>query len=121
MNKRRLEKMAEEIRREVSGILTEHVKDPRLAMVTVTRVEVSNDIGAARIMVSVLGDEKKQEQAMQALEKARGYIRTELSSRIRLRQSPEISFRLDKSIEHGIRISSILEELSEQSGNLKEE
>lgn len=117
LNKRRLDKLAEEIRREIAAILTEEVKDPRLSMVSVTRIEVSNDLGSARILISVLGDEKKQEEAMQALEKARGFVRTELSNRIRLRHSPEISFKLDKSIEHGIRISSIINELnSDRSG-----
>lgn len=111
MNKRRLDKLAEEIRREISAILSEDVKDPRLSMVSVTRIEVSNDLGSARILVSVLGDEKKQEQAMQALERARGFVRTELANRIRLRHAPEIFFKLDKSIEHGIRISSIIDEL----------
>lgn len=112
LNQRRLDKLAEEIRREISAILTGEVKDPRLSMVSVTRIEVSNDLGSARILVSVLGDEKKQEQAMQALEKARGFVRSELSNRIRLRHSPEISFKLDKSIEHGIRISTIISEMN---------
>jgi len=118
VNRRRLEKMSEEIRREISGILSEQVKDPRLDMVSVTRVDVSNDLGSARIMVSVLGDEQKQEQAMQALEKGRGFIRAELSSRIRLRHVPEISFRLDKSIEHGMKIAAILDELNDRSGHI---
>jgi ribosome-binding factor A len=120
MNKRRLDKLAEEIKREISAILTEEVKDPRISMVSVTRVEVSNDLGAARVMLSILGDEKKQAETMQALEKARGFIRTELSNRIRLRQTPEINFRLDRSIEHGIRISSIIDELnSDRSGRIE--
>lgn len=119
MNQRRLDKLSEEIRREVSSILTEEVKDPRLSLVSVTRIEVSNDLGSARILVSVLGDEKKQEQAMQALEKARGFVRTEISNRIRLRHSPEISFKLDKTIEHGMRISSILDELNDRSGDVE--
>jgi ribosome-binding factor A len=120
MNKRRLEKMSEEIRREISAILAEDIKDPRLDLVSVTRVEVSNDLGSARILVSVLGDEQKQEQAMRALEKARGFVRTEVSNRIRLRHSPEISFKLDKSIEHGMRISSILDELNERSDDAEQ-
>ncbi|MGE5543577.1 MAG: 30S ribosome-binding factor RbfA, partial [Bacillota bacterium] len=116
----RLDKLAEEIRREISAILTEEIKDPRLSMVSVTRIEVSNDLGSARVLVSVLGDEQKQEEAMRALEKARGFVRTELSNRIRLRHSPEISFKLDKSIEHGIRISSIINELnSDRSGKIE--
>jgi ribosome-binding factor A len=119
LNQRRLEKFSEEIRRETSSILTEGVKDPRLNLVSVTRVEVSNDLGSARILVSVLGDESKQDQAMQALEKARGFVRTELSHRIRMRHSPEISFKLDKSIEHGMRISSIIDELNDRSGEVE--
>jgi len=121
LNQRRLEKLSEEIRREISAILAEEVKDPRLSMISVTRVEVSNDLGAARIFVSVLGDEKKQEQAMQALEKARGFLRTEVSNRIRLRHSPEISFKLDKSIEHGLKITSILDKLNADRSNDVEE
>jgi len=120
VNKRRLDRLAEEIKREISAILTEEVKDPRISMVSVTRVEVSNDLGSARVMLSVLGDEKKQAEVMQALEKARGFIRTELSNRIRLRQTPEINFRLDRSIEHSIRISSIINELnSDRSGGIE--
>ncbi|MGI6548864.1 MAG: 30S ribosome-binding factor RbfA [Syntrophomonadales bacterium] len=111
LNQRRLDRLSEEIRREISAILAEDVKDPRLSMVSVTRIEVSNDLGSARVLISVLGDEKKQEEAMQALERARGFVRTELSNRIRLRQTPEISFKLDKSIEHGIRISTIIDKL----------
>lgn len=119
MNKRRMEKMAEEIRREVSQILAEEIKDPRLSLVSVTRVEVSNDLGSARIYVSVLGDEAKQADAQQALERARGFIRTEISSRIRLRHAPDISFRVDHSIEHGIRIADMLNKISseENRGN----
>lgn len=115
MNQRRIEKMAEEIRREVSGIIAEEMKDPRLSLVCVSRVEVTNDLGHARILISVLGDEQKQEEAVQALEKARGFVRTELSSRIRMRHAPEISFRLDKSVEHGMKINAILNDLKVNS------
>lgn len=115
MNKRRVEKMAEEIRREISGIIAEAMKDPRLSLVSVSRVEVTNDLGHARILISVLGDEQKQEEAIQALDKAKGFVRTELSNRVRMRHAPEISFRLDKSIEHGIKINAILDDLKAQS------
>lgn len=111
MNKRRGEKLAEEIKREISAILMEDTKDPRLKMVTVTRVEISNDLGHARVFVSVLGDEDRQKEALQGLERAQGFIRSEVGSRIRLRQVPELDFVLDRSIEHGIRIASLLAEL----------
>lgn len=117
MNKRRVEKMSEEIRREISGIIAEEMKDPRLNLVSVSRVEVTADLGHARILISVLGDEQKQEEAIQALEKAKGFVRTELSSRIRMRHAPEISFRLDKSIEHGIKINAILDDLKAHSND----
>jgi len=89
-----------------------------LSTVSVTRVEVSSDLGHARIHISVLGNEEKQQQTMKVLEKAKGFIRTELAQRIQLRHAPELEFRLDKSIEHGIRISSLLDEIkqNEDSG-----
>jgi ribosome-binding factor A len=74
-------------------------------------VEVTNDLSHALIMVSVLGDENKQEEALQALAKARGYLRTELASRIRLRHAPELTMRLDRSVEHSLKISALLDEL----------
>ncbi|MGE5415325.1 MAG: 30S ribosome-binding factor RbfA [Acidobacteriota bacterium] len=120
MNKRRLEKMAEEIRREISGILLEQIKDPRLSLASVTRVEVSNDMGHARVYISVLGDETKKQEAMQALDKAKGFIRSEVSNRIRLRQSPDMTFILDLSIEHGIKISTMLEEMKGQGSRSEE-
>ncbi|NLU50334.1 MAG: 30S ribosome-binding factor RbfA [Syntrophomonadaceae bacterium] len=116
MGQRRKERLAEEIRRELSGILFEEVKDPRIdaASVSVTRVEVSNDLSHARIYVSVLGDTKKCQDTMTALERGRGYIRSTLAGKLNLRHAPEIVFRLDKSIEHGVRISSLLSELKGQ-------
>ncbi|MGE5397892.1 MAG: 30S ribosome-binding factor RbfA [Chitinophagales bacterium] len=111
MKGRRLEKLSEEIKREISSILAGEMKDPRLGMISVTRVEVSNDLSHAVVYISALGEEDKREESMEALEKARGYVRTELSNRIRMRHAPEIHFRLDRSIEHGIKIAAILEEL----------
>lgn len=114
MNKRRLQRMAEEIKREISAILQEEIKDPRVSWASVTRVEVSNDLGHAVVYVSVLGDEAKQQEAMEALERAKGFVRGEVGNRIRLRHVPELAFRLDRSIEHGIKISSLLNELKDR-------
>ncbi len=85
-----------------------------------TRVDIPADISHARINISVLGDEKKQTETMQALQRARGYIRTELARQLQIRHAPELEFRLDRSIEHGIHISSLLEELSKEAESKKE-
>jgi ribosome-binding factor A len=115
MTKRRQERMSVEIQRFLAQILMEQIKDPRvdLSTVSVTRVDVSPDLGHARIHISVLGNEEKQQQTMKVLEKAKGFVRTELAKGIQLRHAPELEFRLDKSIEHGIRISSLLEEIKQ--------
>ncbi len=116
MSKRRQEKMSEEIKRTVSHVFQEGIKDPRIdqAAISITRVDLSNDMSHARINLSILGDQAKQEEMMNAVKTARGYIRTELARRLKVKHAPEIEFRLDKSIEHGIRISSILEELKDE-------
>ncbi|KUG02892.1 ribosome-binding factor a [hydrocarbon metagenome] len=117
MSRRRQEKLSEEIKRTVSHIFQEGIKDPRIeqAAISLTRVDLSNDMSHARINISILGDQSKQEEMMNAVKAARGYVRSELAHRLKVKHAPEIEFRLDKSIEHGIRISSILEELKEDS------
>jgi len=117
MSKRRQEKLSEEIKRTVSHIFQEGIKDPRIdqATISLTRVDLSNDLSHARINISVLGDQAKQEEMIDAVRTARGYIRSELARRLKVKHAPEIEFRLDKSIEHGIRIASILEELKDES------
>lgn len=115
MGKRRQEKMAVEIKRILATIIQEHIKDPRIdfSSVSVTRVDVAQDISHARVYISVLGDEAKQGETMSALQKARGYIRSQLAHAIQIRHAPELEFRLDRSIEHGLRISSLLDTLPE--------
>lgn len=115
MGKRRQERMSVEIKRVLANIIQEHIKDPRIdfTSVSVTRVDIPQDISHARVYISVLGDEEKQTETMQVLQKARGYIRTELARTIQIRHAPDLEFRLDKSIEHGIRISTLLESLPE--------
>ncbi|MGI5920618.1 MAG: 30S ribosome-binding factor RbfA [Syntrophomonadaceae bacterium] len=115
MNKRRQERMAVEIKRVLAQIIKDQVKDPRIdfSTLSITSVDVPNDVSHARIFISVLGDENRQNQTMKALEAARGFIRKELAQQIQVKHAPEIEFRLDKSIEHGIRISALLNEIKE--------
>ncbi len=114
MGKRRQERMSVEIKRMLSTIIQEEVKDPRIdfGCVSITRVDVAQDISHARVYISVLGNEEKQNETMQALQKARGYIRSELAKGIQIRHAPDLEFRLDKSVEHGIRIATLLHEIN---------
>lgn len=116
MSRRRQERMAGEIQRVMSHIIMDEIKDPRInpTTVSVTRVDVSSDLSHARINISILGDDAFRNESMKILEKARGFIRAELAGAIQLKHAPEIELRLDKSIEHGIKISSLLEEIKQE-------
>ncbi len=107
----RPERLAEAIKKEVSDLFQGELKDPRIGFATITGVEVSSDLKHAKIYVSVLGGNDEQESTMAALKKAQGFIRTELGRRIRLRHVPEITFKLDNSIEHGARVLKLLNEV----------
>lgn len=122
MSRRRQERMAVELKRTLSRILLEDIKDPRMdsSTVSVSRVEVTNDLGHARVYISILGDEQKQHETMAALEKARGFIRSGVAGEIQIRHAPEIEFRLDRSIEHGIHMSSLLDEIMEEGTKNRE-
>ena len=114
MSSNRKEKLQQEIKKVVSDILQKEVKDPSIGFVTVTSVDVSGDLRHAKIFVSILGEKGNQEDTLHALEKATGFIRTELGKRIRLRHVPEIVFKFDDSIEHGDHINKLLKQLHEE-------
>ena len=107
----RHERIAEEIRHEVSGMIAGELKDPRIAgLVTVTEVRVSPDLRHARIYVSVLGTDAEHASTLAGLNAAAGFIRRELSLRLLLRRSPEMHFVLDTSGPQGERIEQLLRE-----------
>lgn len=110
----RAQRVGEQIKKEVSDIFARGIKDPRVQFVTVTDVEVTGDLQQATIFVTVLGEEEDKEEAFQGLEKARGFIRSEIGKRIQLRKTPEIFFSFDESIEYGNRIESLLRDLNER-------
>ncbi|SDW05007.1 ribosome-binding factor A [Marinococcus luteus] len=110
----RAQRVGEQIKKEVSDIFSRGIKDPRVQFVTVTDVEVTGDLQQATIFITVLGEEKDKEEAFQGLEKARGFIRSEIGKRIQLRKTPEIFFSFDESIEYGNRIESLLRDLNER-------
>lgn len=105
----RHERLAEEILHEVSTMLAGELKDPRLAgSLTVAEVRLSPDLKHARIFVSVAGSEAERTSTLAALAAAAGYVRHELSERLRLRRAPEIHFVLDRSEEYGQHIEELL-------------
>lgn len=108
-----------EVQRELSSILCGGIKDPRVApMTSVVAVEVAPDLKTCKAYISVLGDKKVQEDTIKGLESAEGYIRRELARTINMRNTPEIKFIMDQSIEYGVNMSKKIDELTR---NLKDE
>lgn len=115
MSNLRAERIREVFKEEVGSMLQREIKDPRIGFVTVTDVEISGDLRHAKIYVSPFGPDTATERAtMEGLESAKGYIRTELGRRVRLRYTPEISFIIDKSIERGVRLTRLIDEVGEK-------
>ena len=113
----RHERIAEEIRHEISAMLAGELKDPRIAtMVTVTEVRVSPDMKQARIFVSVLGNDIEQKSTLKGLLAAAGFVRHEIAERLRLRRAPEMLFVLDHSEEYGQRIEALLRSAKKNDG-----
>lgn len=112
-SEQRIARLCQEIKRSASEII-KVMKDPRLGFVTVTDAEITRDLSYVRIYVSVLGDDASAEDTLAALKSGAGFFRTELGQRIRLRHTPEVSFRLDKTAQRGARIDELLAELREQ-------
>lgn len=114
MDNTRTNRVAEQMKKEIGDIINQKLKDPRVGFVTVTDVDLTNDLQHAKIFVSVLGDEEEKEASLTGLTKASGFIRTEVGKRIRLRKIPEIIFKFDEAHEHGNRIESILRNLNKE-------
>ncbi|MBW4612192.1 MAG: 30S ribosome-binding factor RbfA [Desmonostoc vinosum HA7617-LM4] len=113
---RRISRVAELIKREVSQMLLNGIKDDRVGtgMVSVTDVDVSGDLQHAKIYVSIYGTEQAKEETMAGLKSATGYVRSELGARVRLRRTPEVIFIEDRSIERGTKVLSLLNQLKHE-------
>ena len=109
----RATRVAEFIKEEVGDILLHRLKDARVDVVrvSVTDVEMTRDLRHATVYVSVLGDDEEQDGAITALTRASGYVRSEVGKVLNLRATPEIHFKLDRSIEHGANISALLDRI----------
>ncbi len=111
----RSNRVAEQIKKEMTDILQRELKDPRIGFVTVTGVEVTGDLQQATIFITVLGNDDQKESTLKGLSKATGFIRSEIGKRIRLRKTPDLFFKFDESIEYGNKIESLLGELNNQN------
>lgn len=107
----RTERIDELLRQEIGEILTREVKDPAIGFATITDVETSPDLRHARVWVSVIGQKGEREATIAALQRAMGFIRHELGTRLRLRRIPELQVKLDDSIERGTRVLRLLDQL----------
>ena len=120
---RRVARVAELIKREVSQMLLSGIKDDRVqtGMVSITDVEVSGDLQHAKIFVSIYGTDEARSETMAGLQSATGFVRRELGQRVRLRRTPEVLFLEDRSIERGTRVLSLINQLSETRKQQPEE
>ena len=110
----RPDRIGEEIRHEISTVLTREVHDPGIGFVTITRVKVSPDLQQARVYYTTMGDEKARRETERALERAKPFLRRHIGSRIRLRRVPELTFEFDRSVEHQDRIEHLLMEIADE-------
>lgn len=108
----RANRVGEQMKKELGEILTCKIKDPRVGFVTVTDVEVTGDLQQAKVFISVLGNDKQKKDTLLGLAKAKGFIRSEIGKRIRLRKTPELMFEFDEAYEYGNRIETILRDLN---------
>lgn len=107
-----------EVLKELSNIIRSEIKDPRINLMTsVVSVEVAPDLKTCKAYISVLGDEQSQKDTITGLKSAEGYIRRELARTVNLRNTPEIKFILDQSIEYGINMSKLIDEVTQKDSD----
>ncbi|HHV29598.1 30S ribosome-binding factor RbfA [Acetivibrio mesophilus] len=109
----RIERISEEIKREMSTIIQNELKDPRLSkLISITHLSVTKDLRYAKVYVSVMGSDEEKSNALEGLKSAAGFIRREIGRRVQIRYTPEIHFELDNSIEKGAYITRLINETS---------
>ena len=116
MTSHRQDRMSVEIQRILSNIVQNEMKDPRInsGKVSISRVEASPDVSFARVYFSLLGTEEERQEAFRIIGKAKGYLRSELAHRLQVRHVPELEFRIDTAIEHGVKMAALLNELERE-------
>ncbi|WJD19477.1 30S ribosome-binding factor RbfA [Staphylococcus aureus] len=114
MSSMRAERVGEQMKKELMDIINNKVKDPRVGFITITDVVLTNDLSQAKVFLTVLGNDKEVENTFKALDKAKGCIKSELGSRMRLRIMPELMYEYDQSIEYGNKIERMIQDLHKQ-------
>ena len=120
MSSRRVLKVAEAIREVVSMAILTELRDPRIQDVTVTYVEVSSDLRYAKVHVSVMGDEAKEQLSLRGLRNSAGFLQQKISKRVDTRYTPRLTFVLDRGVKHSLEVSRILGELLPQDAEDRE-
>lgn len=110
----RMDRVNQQIKREISLIIQQELADPRVEFVSITECDVSKDLRNAKIMFSVLGDQQRHEEAQKGLDGARGKIRRLVGQRMKIRYTPELSFHYDKTVEESARIDQTLKEIHDE-------
>ena len=110
----RSNQVAEELRKIISMILLDDLSDPRMGFITITRIELTDDLRHAKIFYSVLGSEEQKKETEEALKENKGYIKHLVVERINMKYAMDIKFELDSSIEHSFKIDSILKKIKKK-------
>ncbi|ADV05527.1 30S ribosome-binding factor RbfA [Staphylococcus pseudintermedius] len=108
----RAERVGEQMKKELMDIINNKLKDPRVGFLTITDVQPTNDLSLAKVYLTVLGSDKERENTFKGLEKAKGFIKSEIGQRMRLRIVPDLQFEYDESIEYGNRIERLIQDLN---------
>jgi ribosome-binding factor A len=114
MSERRRQQVADLLRDHISEIIQREMRDPRLQLVSITRVDVTPDIRMAKVYASVLGTDDAARDALVALTRATGFVRKQLGDRLEMRHTPEISFRLDRSMQHAEDVARLLNQIERE-------
>jgi len=113
---KRYHRVAEQIHKDISALLLQGVKDPRIGFVTITGVEVTPDLSLAKVFYTVMGDEQAKKQTQKGLQSAMGHIRRTIGANLKLRRVPELRFEYDSSLEYGNRMEDLFREIHEKEG-----
>ena len=113
MHTTRTRRIAHQLQQEIARIIHQELKDPRLGFVTITRLELSNDLKYAKVLFSCLGDQEERARSLETLNHSRGFIHSLIKKRFRLKVIPDISFRFDESIASSIALSETLEQFKQ--------
>ena len=117
---KRLARINEQLKREISQVLRREVRDPRVGVVTVSAVDVAADLAVADVYIRMLGSDEEVARSLEGLETAAPFVRRELGKVLHLRQIPELRFREDRSLEHARRIEEILSRVLPGDGDVEE-